>query len=173
MLAAALYAFLARQPPRQNNTKAQGSPAPQADAESLMCSCAEWQQVRSRFRQGDPRRLCVHLCNALAQDMLLVPQNLLPFAQLIARMHTEDHGMPYATPTFAFVLGDSGYLITITPESRPWATVYVGGADYAFNVESGQWAESGRPPFASDIGSLIQSEIRRRSQKQSTQDPTT
>lgn len=172
MLAAALYALFARQPQRQSSAKPQSAPAPQADADSLTCTCAEWQQSRSRFRQGDPRRLCVHLCSTLAQDMLLVPQHLLPFSQLIARMHAEERGMPYAIPTFAFVLGDSGYLITITPESRPWATVYVGGADYAFDVDSGQWDESGRPPFASDIGSLIQSEIRRRSQKQPAPEST-
>lgn len=165
MLSAVLYALFTR---LLHRTSPKISPVsgPLADVDSLTCTCTEWQQARSRFRQGDPRRLCVHLCAALASDLLLVPPQLHPFAQIITRMHSDGLGMPYLAPTFAFVLGDSGYLITITPESRPWATVYVGDADYAFDVDFGQWADSGRPPFASDIGSLIQSEIRRRSQKQ-------
>lgn len=171
MLGATLYALLRRLPHRKVSPKVPGQPTPVASVPALTCTCEEWQLARSRFRQGDPRRLCRHLCAALAQDMAALPQNLLPFAQLITRMHDEGTGIPYAVPTFAFVLGDSGYLITTTPQSRPWATVYVGGSDYAFDVETGQWAETGRPPFASDIGSLIQSEIRRRSQKQHDPDP--
>ena len=142
------------------------APEPQADAGTLTCSCEEWLLSRSRFRRGDPRRLCRHLCAALGQNMVLLPENLMPFAPLITRMKAEGQGIPFATPTFAFVLGDSGYLITMTAETKPWATVHVGGADYAFHVGTGLWDEAGRPPFASDIGGLIQAEIRRRSQKQ-------
>ena len=166
ILVAVVFALMRRIPSPMASRDAANADGPTTDIKALTCSCDQWVEARSRFRQGDPRRLCEHLCEGLSREIMLMPESLVPFAQLVSRLRDEGRGMPYAPPTFAFVLGDSGYLITMTPDAKPWATVYVGGSDYAFNVDTGQWGDAGRPPFASDIGSLIQSEVRRRSQKQ-------
>lgn len=128
----------------------------------LTCSCEEWRRERARFRQGDPRRLCVHLCARLAGDTLRLPEVLRPFASLVILMAEEGRGVPCAPPAFAFVLGDSGYLVTMEKNAYPSATVYVGRGRHVFNVAQGSWEEGGAPPFAADIGNLIQAEIRRR-----------
>lgn len=129
---------------------------------SLICACEEWRKERARFRPGDPRRLCVHLCSRLAEDILHLPEALRPFSPLVNLMAEEQRGVPYASPTFPFVLGDSGYLATLEKDAYPTVTVYIGRSKYFFNVVEGSWGEGGTPPFAADIGSLVQTEIRRR-----------
>lgn len=142
---------------------------------SLSCTCEEWRNERARFRQGDPRRLCVHLCQFLAEDILRLPESLIPFAQTISLMSERARGIPHLPPAFAFVLGDSGYISTIEANAYPWATVYIGRSVYSFNVQDGRWGEGGIPPFAADIGNLIQAETSRRlaKQKKSAQVETT
>ena len=96
-----------------------------------------------------------------------MPEKLMPFSQIISRMRNQNTGVPYAPPTFAFVLGDTGYLVTIRPDMHPWATVFTGGNEFSFNISTAQWSETGRPPFARDIGNLIQAEVRRRTSEAS------
>lgn len=167
LVCAVLYPLLRKEPVQ---LKDQNVPPPGAEARvhgpSLSCTCEEWRTERARFRQGDPRRLCSHLCSYLALDILRLPEALVPFAQTISLMHEEKQGIPHRPPAFAFVLGDSGYISTIESGAYPWATVYIGRNRYSFNVMDGRWAEGGIPPFAVDIGNLIQAETRRRLARQ-------
>lgn len=173
LVCAVLYPLL-RKNPVQNHTKI--SPIDNTKARvhgpSLSCTCEEWRTERARFRQGDPRRLCVHLCQYLAEDILRLPEALVPFAQTISLMSEQAQGIPYLPPAFAFVLGDSGYISTIEPNAYPWGTVYIGRNVYSFNVQDGRWGEGGIPPFAADIGNLIQAETSRRLAKQKNTAPT-
>lgn len=81
---------------------------------------------------------------------------------MIGSMHKQGRGMPLERPSFAFVLEEEGYLVTMPPETRPWAAVYVGAERYAFHLEEGRWGENGEPPFAGDVGDLIRAEARLR-----------
>lgn len=167
LVCAVLYPLLRKNPVQSHmrispvdNTKAR------VHGPSLSCTCAEWRTERARFRQGDPRRLCVHLCQYLNEDILRLPEALIPFAQTINLMSEQAQGIPYLPPAFAFVLGDSGYISTIEANAYPWVTVYIGRNVYYFNVQDGRWGEGGIPPFAADIGNLIQAETSRRLAKQ-------
>lgn len=114
----------------------------------------------------------MHLCQYLAEDILRLPEALVPFAQTISLMSEQAQGIPHLPPAFAFVLGDSGYISTIEPNAYPWGTVYIGRNVYSFNVQDGRWGEGGIPPFAADIGNLIQAETSRRLAKQKNAAPT-
>ncbi len=151
-----------RKLPRRRTSRGASAAALEMQRISLICTCEEWRKERARFRPGDPRRLCVHLCSRLAEDIPHLPEALRPFIQLVSLMAEERRGVPYAPPTFAFVLGDSGYLATLEKDAYPTVTVYIGRSKYFFNVVEGSWEDGGTPPFAADIGNLIQTEIRRR-----------
>lgn len=173
LVCAVLYPLLRKNSPQ---SRPKIAPVPKGQARihgpSLSCSCEEWRSQRARFRQGDPRRLCVHLCQYLSEDILRIPEALIPFAQTISLMGEQSTGIPYLPPAFAFVLGDSGYISTIEPNAYPWTTVYIGRTVYAFNVQDGRWGEGGIPPFAADIGNLIQAETRRRLSRQKNAENT-
>lgn len=163
LVCAALYPLLRKSPPtRATFVSPETGSQPRVHEPSLSCTCEEWRKERARFRQGDPRRLCVHLCQHLARSTVAIPEALTPFAQSICLMAEEAKGVPYRSPAFAFVLGDSGYISTIEENAFPWAKVYVGRSVYSFNIQDGRWGEGGIPPFAADIGNLIQAETRRR-----------
>lgn len=163
LVCAVLYPMLRKSPPPRHSAISLGAPShPRVHEPSLSCTCEEWRNQRARFRQGDPRRLCVHLCQYLARDTASIPDALTPFAQSICLMGEEGKGVPYHSPAFAFVLGDSGYISTIEENAYPWATVYIGRTVYTFNIQDGRWGDAGTPPFAADIGNLIQAETRRR-----------
>lgn len=171
LVCAVLYPLL-RKNPVQSHTRVSSNAGAQArvDGPSLSCNCEEWRLERARFRQGDPRRLCVHLCRYLSEDILRIPEALVPFAQTISLVSEQDQGIPYLPPAFAFVLGDSGYISTIEANAYPWATIYIGRSVYSFNVQDGRWGEGGIPPFAADIGNLIQAETSRRLARQKNAD---
>lgn len=160
---AVLYPLIRKNLPiRDTAISPEGPTQPRVHAASLSCTCEEWRTERARFRQGDPRRLCVHLCQHLSRHSEYVPETLTPFAQSICHMGEEAKGVPHRSPAFAFVLGDSGYISTVEENAFPWATVYAGRSVYSFNIQDGRWGEGGIPPFAADIGNLIQAETRRR-----------
>lgn len=167
LVCAVLYPLL-RKNPVQGHTKIVpvSDAQPRFDGPSLSCSCEEWRLGRARFRQGDPRRLCVHLCRYLSEDILRIPEALVPFAQTISLVSEQGQGIPHLPPAFAFVLGDSGYISTIEANAYPWATIYIGRNVYCFNVQDGRWGDGGIPPFAADIGNLIQAETSRRLARQ-------
>lgn len=132
------------------------------DCRRLLCTCEEWRTRRARFKPEDPRRLCVHLCQALAAHPEHMPEALMPFAPCIALMRDQEHGVPFEPPSFAFVLEKTGYVVTMPPAAHPWAMIYAGRAIHALNIQNGQWGDSGAPPNADDLSSLIRSELRRR-----------
>lgn len=178
----ALYWFLRKTPaPPKPAPPGSVSPGPAANAGAaevagaagavrvhipqLTCTCAEWRTLRARFRPEDPRRLCAHLCAQLCAETPVPPPALLPFAPLIRHMRAEGQGVPCTAPSFAFVLGETGYLVLLPPEMRPWALVHTGQLRYAFNLDTGCWRDDASPPFAQDIGNLVKAEARRRAAK--------
>lgn len=173
LVCAVLYPLLRKNSDQSHTLVKKISPAstrPSVHGPSLSCSCEEWRTQRARFRQGDPRRLCLHLCQYLSEDILRLPEALLPFSQTISLMSEQARGIPYLPPAFAFVLGDSGYISTIEVNAYPWTTVYIGRNVYSFNVQDRRWGEGGIPPFAVDIGNLIQAETSRRLARQKNTD---
>ena len=157
-----VFYFLMRALQRRRASRGASAATLEMRPGSLICACEEWRKERARFRPGDPRRLCAHLCSRLAEDIPHLPEALRPFLHLVTLMAEEGRGVPYAPPTFAFVLGNSGYLATLEKDAYPTVTIYIGRKKYFFNVVEGSWKDGETPPFAADIGSLIQTEIRRR-----------
>lgn len=166
VLAAALGAMLVyllrRAPAAPAGSSSGNRLSPMADPAALVCACAEWRVRRARYKPEDPRRLCVHLCAWLCADARRIQPSLRPFAAMIARMHEEGRGMPLERPSFAFVLGEKGYLTTMPQAARPWAAVYTEKARYTFHLGEGRWGEDKGPPFADEVGDLIRAEAMRR-----------
>ena len=89
-----------------------------------------------------------------------VPEKLLPFLQLIHHMVTQERGIPCAQPSFAFILGENGYVVLLPTGNEHDATIYFADQEYVLDVFTGEWGQT-RPPFAGEIASLVRSEMRR------------
>lgn len=115
------------------------------------CSCPDWEE--RRVGAFGPFRICKHLSGHYALHKEELPDELKPYAALIANFGYEDKGVPPQGAFYGYGVTDDGgmaYLMTGYDDSLPWVDMYTDFSTerYGFNLETGRWAKGKEPPFA-------------------------